>query len=89
MVKATIKKEIKKIRGEFIKTVTTFVVSAFGFVAALAWNKAIVETINKYFAPGESIISWFLYAILVTIFAVLITIYLGRLAEKFKEKGEK
>lgn len=83
-----IKKEIRKIRSEFVKTVTTFIVSAFGLVAALAWNKAITETINKYLTPGQSLASWFLYAIFVTFFAVLITIYLGRLAEKYKQEEE-
>ena len=89
MVRENLKKEIKKIRSDFFKTVSTLVVSAFGFVAALAWNNAIVELINKYLAPGKSLWSWFIYAILVTILAVLITVYLGRLAEKHKEEEEK
>lgn len=88
MPKERVEKEIKKIKIEFLKTVTTLIVSAFGFVAALAWNKAITETIDKYLRPGETIWSWFVYAILVTVFAVLITIYLGRLVEKFKEKKD-
>lgn len=83
-----IKKEIKKIRSEFVKTLTTFVVSSFGLVAALAWNKAITEVINKYITPGQSLLSWFVYAFFVTIIAVLVTIYLGRLADKFKEEEE-
>ncbi|MCX6806707.1 MAG: DUF5654 family protein [Candidatus Berkelbacteria bacterium] len=91
MPKEKVQKEVKKIKSEFVKTLTTFVVSAFGLVAALAWNKAITEIISKYLTPGSSIISWILYAILVTIVAVLVTIYLGRLTEKFKieEENEK
>jgi len=84
-----IKKEIRKIRVEFIKTVTTFIVSSFGLMAALAWNKAIGETINKYLTAKESIFSWFLYAVVVTFFAVLVTIYLGRLADKYKQEEKK
>lgn len=89
MTREKIGKEVEKIRSEFLKTVVTFVVSAFGFVAALAWNQAITETINKYLKPGEGIWSWFLYAILVTFVAVLITIYLGRLVEKHKKEEDK
>jgi len=89
MRKKRIKKEIQKIQLEFIKTVTSFVISAFGLVAALAWNKAITELINKYFSPGQSLLSWFLYATLVTILAVTVTVYLGQLQERItQEKKE-
>lgn len=80
-----VKTEIQKIQLEFLKTVTSFVVSAFGLVAALAWNKAITELINKYFSPGQSLLSWFLYAILVTILAVTVTVYLGRLQQRITQ----
>lgn len=82
-------KEIKKVQTEFLKTLTGLITSAFGLVAALAWNKAITEVINKYLNPGEGIISWILYALLVTFIAVIVTVYLGRLAEKYKEAEEK
>lgn len=85
---ARIKKEVRKIQSEFIKTMTTFIVSAFGLVAALAWNRAITEIIDQYLGPGVGIISWLLYAILVTILAVLVTVYFGRLAERFRQEEE-
>lgn len=51
--------------------------SGFGLVAALAWNDAIQafvkEYIDKYISTGSGIMSRFVYAILITALAVLVT----------------
>ena len=79
-------KEVREFRTELVKTISTLVISAFSLVAALAWNSAITKTIEKYLTPGSSIISWFIYALGVTILAVLVTLYLSGLTEKFKQE---
>lgn len=61
-----------------------FISSAFVLVAALAWNETIKSTINRYFQSGSNLISQFIYAIIVTIIAVLLTSKLNKLAEKLK-----
>jgi len=57
--------------------------AAFGLVAALAWNDAIkslfLEGGPLYFISSYGI--W-VYALLVTVFAVFATIWIGRLIEK-------
>lgn len=76
----------KKIRNEFLKTLITMVSAAFGLVAALAWNTAISEIIKKYLKPGSGIYSWIFYALVVTVIAVLVGFYLGRLASRIKKE---
>ncbi|MBI2588346.1 hypothetical protein HY373_01675 [Candidatus Berkelbacteria bacterium] len=75
-------KENKTVKAEFKKTLATLIISAFSLVAALAWNEAITHIIEKFIQPGQSIISWLIYALLVTLLAVLAGLYLGRLIQK-------
>ena len=73
------------LRSEFIKTMSTLITAAFGLVAALAWNDTIKRAIDKYFPSGDGLRSMFIYAILVTTLAVLVTYYLGKLTQEAKE----
>jgi len=82
-MKERISKEGRAFKAEFFKTVSTMVVAAFSLVAALAWNNAITETLQRYLNPGSRILSWFLYAVIVTLIAVLVTYYVGRISAKF------
>ena len=78
----------KHIHVEVVRQMLTLATSGFGLVAALAWNSVIQELVNSYikkFLPGGSgIISLFLYATIVTILAVTITMQLTRLVEKLE-----
>jgi hypothetical protein len=56
--------------------------AAFGVVAALAWNSAITALVKQIFGTGGQIVSLFIYAILVTILAVIVMVQLGKLAER-------
>ncbi len=70
----------------------TLSTSGFGVVAALAWNDAIQsfvkEYIDKYFSAGSGIISRFIYAIIITVIAVLVTYQLAQLFKVEDEKKE-
>jgi len=79
----------KNLRSEFIKTMSTLITAAFGLVAALAWNDTIKMAINKFFSEGSGLRSELIYAILVTVLAVLVTYYLGKLTQEAKEEEEK
>ena len=68
---------------KFFEQLTTFITAAFSFVAALAWNSAITSLINHYIKPGNNTLSLFIYAILVTFIAVIVTIYLSKISKKF------
>ncbi|MDD5567345.1 MAG: DUF5654 family protein [Patescibacteria group bacterium] len=62
--------------------------SAFGLVAALAWNEAIQTLFKTVFGTASSIVSLFIYAIAITAIAVWITARLGKLSEKMRGQGE-
>ena len=80
------KKVISNIGREYFKTVSTMLTSAFGLVAALAWNDLIKKMIERYVSAGSGIISQLIYAVIVTTILVLVTIELGRVADRFKEE---
>ena len=64
----------------------TLATSGFGFVAALAWNSLIQESIDTYIKPfiggGSTLLSQFIYAVVVTLLAVTLTYYLAKLIGK-------
>lgn len=73
-------------RKELIQQLITLSTSAFGLAAALAWNDTIQQTVKDFIEPrlpGSGILSRFIYAILVTILAVIITLQLSRLASRW------
>ena len=79
-------KEANEFREQFVKQLLTLVTSGFGLVAALAWNELIKEAITKYVQPlfGESsgLISLFIYAVIVTFLAVLVTYQLSKISKE-------
>jgi len=79
----------KELRSEFLKTMTQLATAGFGLVAALAWNDTIKAAIDRFITPGSGLISRFIYAVLVTGLAVLITYYLGKITQETIEKEER
>lgn len=73
---------------EILKQMLTLSTSAFGLAAALAWNELIKEIVATYIKPaagGDSgWMSLLIYAILVTLLAVLITYNLALIVKKKK-----
>jgi hypothetical protein len=57
---------------------------AFGVIAALAWNSAISALIAKYMTAGDGWIGLMIYAVIITIVAVLAIIFIARVAAKAK-----
>ncbi|MCR4324674.1 MAG: DUF5654 family protein [Candidatus Curtissbacteria bacterium] len=80
----------KGFRRELLKQLVTLSTSGFGVVAALAWNEAIQTFINDYIVGyltiGSGLASKFIYAILVTTFAVLVTYQLSMLVREEEKK---
>ena len=67
---------------EVIEKVAALITAAFGLVAALAWNTAIQEIFRLIFGEQSGIWAMIAYAVIVTIIAVIVTIWIGRVAEK-------
>lgn len=78
----------KPLHSEFLKTMTQLATAGFGLVAALAWNDAIKNLINRFIEPGSGLKSEFIYAIVVTFLAVLVTYLLGKSTQEAKEEEE-
>lgn len=84
-----IKSESLKVSREIKNKTFGFIVTAFGLVAGLAWNEAIQSLIKSFFPIGkESVWVKFIYAILMTLILVLITIFLAKIFGK-EEPDEK
>jgi hypothetical protein len=88
MAKAN-KKENKKLHIEIVKQITLLSTSGFGLVAALAWNSVIQEFVNtyvkKWLPAGSGILSLLIYALIITVLAVVITLQLSKISEKLQE----
>ena len=59
--------------------VVTMILSALGFLTALAWRDAIRDTIDLFVPTGEGLTFTYFAAILVTIIAVVVTFVLVKL----------
>jgi uncharacterized membrane protein (DUF106 family) len=71
---------------EVLKQMLTLATSGLGLVAALAWNELIQELVTVYIKPliggASGIISLLIYAVLVTLLAVIVTYNLTKLIKK-------
>ena len=72
-----------------IKQMLTLATSGFGLVAALAWNNVIQEFVNSVIKPylpkGSGLISLLIYAVVVTVIAVFVTLQLARMIQHLEE----
>lgn len=65
----------------FIQTMIALASASLGLVAALAWNEAIKATLAML-GLGDNLAGLYTYAILATVVAVLVLIWLGKLAAR-------
>ncbi|MDR2873318.1 MAG: DUF5654 family protein [Methanobrevibacter sp.] len=66
------------IKVQILKTIATLITTAFALTAGLAWNTAIQAIITALFKSDSAIIGLLVYAIIVTMIAVLATVFIGR-----------
>ena len=62
---------------------------AFGLIAAGAWNKLIADVIAVFLKPGNGIWAELIYAVLVTILAIVVVQSLAKLAAREAEFSSK
>ena len=58
--------------------IAALITAAFGLIAALAWNAAIIAIFKEVFGEADSIMPMVIYAIVVTIVAVILTIAVAK-----------
>lgn len=76
------KETVVETKGQVLTTIATLMTTAFGLIAALAWNEAIKAIILAFFPAQSGITGLLIYAILITIIAVAATVIIGRAIAK-------
>ena len=79
-------------RLQFLESLSALIISAFGLVAALAWNETIKQAVAAVFGSAEDLLGLTVYALIVTVLAVAATMLITRATNKAKaqiEKGNK
>ncbi len=77
------------LKDEVLTQIAALLTAAFGLVAALAWNGAIQAIFKEVFGTTESIPAQLSYAIIVTIIAVIVTIWIARSLVHAKKEEKK
>ncbi len=77
---------------QLLETFAALITAAFGLVAALAWNEAIKQAVAAVFGTEDDLAGLTVYAVIVTILAVIMTLLiarsLGKAKKALKEKSE-
>lgn len=71
-------------KKEVIEKLAALITAAFGLVAALAWNNAIQAIFVQIFGEQSSIPAMLFYALIVTVIAVVATVWIGKVAQEKK-----
>lgn len=63
---------------QLLETFASLITAAFGLVAALAWNEAIKQMVAVVFNSSDDLVGLCVYAIIVTVLAVIMTLLIAR-----------
>ena len=74
-------------KSEIWDKIGALLTAAFGLVAALAWNGAIRAIFERLFGTADNITAMLVYAIIVTVIAVLVTLRIAKIISKAKGEG--
>ena len=78
------------IQREIRERTVAYLIAAFSFVAGLAWNEAIKAFIEHLFPFGNNtVLAKVLYAVIVTLVVVLVTVYLMKWSRSEREEEVK
>jgi hypothetical protein len=72
------KEQTNEVKTQVAGTISNLLTVAFGLIAALAWNSAIQAIIVSVLPKGSGITGLLIYAIVITIIAVIATIIIAR-----------
>ena len=79
------KSHANELKKAFLAQTLVLMTTAFGFVAALAWNGAIQSLFKDVFGTTSDTAAMFGYAVLITIIAVLAIFYISRISSKYNK----
>lgn len=78
--------EQKSFREEVLDKLGALVTAAFGLVAALAWNQFILALFKQFFGTTEGWWQNLIYAVVVTVIAVVAALVIARAVKKASGK---
>jgi hypothetical protein len=85
----TIKDKGAELEREVREKTLGYIITSFGLVAGLAWNDAIKALIDRFASdPGNGLKAKFIYALIMTVFVVAISLYLSKIFKVEKKKKE-
>ena len=71
-----------EVKPSYLGTMIALATAAFGLIAALAWNKFITDLIGIFLKPGSGVWAELLYAVIITIIAIVVIQNLAKLTER-------
>jgi hypothetical protein len=71
-----------EVKPSYLGTMIALATAAFGLIAALAWNKFITDLIGLFLKSGSGVWAELLYAVVITVIAILVIQNLGKIAER-------
>jgi hypothetical protein len=77
------------IKTSYLGTMIGLATIAFGLIAAGAWNKFISDLIAIFLKPGSGVFAELIYAVIVTVIAILVVQNLAKLAERTERSQER
>lgn len=84
-VEEEIKKSVQELRETVKQRTFSYIITALGLVAGLAWNEAIKSLIDNIFPlEKNSLLAKFIYAFGVTLIVILIIFYLEKRIKRNK-----
>jgi hypothetical protein len=71
-----------EVKATYLGTMIGLATVAFGLIAAGAWNKFISDAIALFLKPGNGVLAELIYAVIITVVAILVVQGLAKLAER-------
>jgi len=68
----------KEVKTNFIGRVVTIIIASLSLISALAWEETLHDLFREFFTSSESIGAKLGYSVLVTLLAVVISVFVGR-----------
>jgi len=75
-------KQVQETQKAVKEKMLTLILGAFALVAALAWNDAIQTLFNTLFPKSNGLIGKFIYALIITVIVVVISLRLKKISEE-------
>jgi uncharacterized membrane protein len=76
--------KIQRVADTFWNRIITLLIASLGLTTALAWDDTLRELFNALTGGDQSLLDKFLYSIIITLIAVILTIIFARLVRNKK-----